>query len=173
MKRKSCAWALALAGALVLLSAGGMTLAQEAIKQLELTDQQVQGFIAAQKDITSMAEKMEAPSSDDPDPKVQAELEGIAKKHGFKSFVEYDDVAANIAMIMAAIDPDTKLFVPPQDMLKKQIAELNADTSLSAADRGKMIEELNDALKTTQPVQYPANIKLIEKYFDKLESVLQ
>jgi hypothetical protein len=42
-----------------------------------------------------------------PDPKTQAELEAIAKKHGFKGFAEYDDVAANILLVMGGIDPQT------------------------------------------------------------------
>jgi hypothetical protein len=175
MKRKSCAWALGalvLAGSLLLLPAG-ITVAQDAIKQIALTAPQVEGFISAQKDMAALAEKMEAPSNGQPDAKVQAELESIAKKHGFKSFADYDDVAANVAMIMAGIDPDAKTFVPPQEMLQKQITELNADNTVPAADKAKMIEELNEALKTAQPVQHPGNIKLIEKYFDKLEAVLQ
>ncbi len=173
MKQASYALALVLAGALLLLQAGGTTLAQETIKQVELSVPQVEGFIAAQKDMAALAEKMEGPLSDRPDPKLQAELDGIAKKHGFKDFADYDDVAANIAMIMASIDPDTKVFVPPQEMLKRQIAEIAADKSTPEADKAKLTEELNEALKTAQPIQHPGNIKLIEKYFDQLESVLQ
>ena len=67
----------------------------------------IEGFIAAQKDMDSFAEKMQG-DSDKPDPKMQAELETIAKKHGFASFNEYDDVAANISMVMAGIDPQSQ-----------------------------------------------------------------
>ena len=80
----------------------GVATAQNAVKQIKLTDQQIEGFINAQKDMSAVAEKMQS-NSDKPDPKVQAELESIAKKHGFASFQEYDDVAANISMVMAGI----------------------------------------------------------------------
>jgi|SRR5688572_30463165 hypothetical protein len=173
MKRTSCALALALAGALLVLQPGDTTLAQEAIKQLELSAKQVEGFIAAQKDLAELAKKMEATKSDQPDPKAQAEVEAIAKKHGFKDFADYDDVGSNIDMILANIDADTKKFVPPQETLKKEIASVTADKSIAEPERAKLLEELNDSLKTAPKVEHPANIPLIEGLFDKLVAVLQ
>jgi hypothetical protein len=173
MKRMSCALALAVAGALLILQPGGPTLAQESIKQIELTAKQVEGFIAAQKDLAELAKKMEGSKAEQPDPKAQAEVEAIAKKHGFKDFADYDDVGSNIDMILAGIDADTKKFVPPQEALKKEIESVNTDKTLSAADKTKLLEELNDSLKTAPTIQHPGNITLIESYFDKLAAVLQ
>jgi hypothetical protein len=173
MKRTSCALALALAGALLFLQSGGTTLAQEAIKQIALTAKQVEGFIEAQKDLAELAKKMEGSKAEQPDPKAQAEVESIAKKHGFKDFAEYDDVGSNIDMILAGIDPDSKKFVPPQEAVKKEIAAVNADKSLSPADKTKLLEELNDSLKTAPAIQHPDNVKLIEGFFDRLVAVLQ
>src|SRR5262245_35937293 len=76
----------------------GAALAQAPVKQVKLTEKQVQSFIEAQKDLTAITDKMEGSVTDKPDPKVQADLEAAAKKHGFKDFAEYDDVAANISM---------------------------------------------------------------------------
>jgi hypothetical protein len=173
MKRTSCALALALVGALLVLQPVGTTLAQETIKQLALTAKQVEGFIAAQKDLAELAKKMEGTKSDQPDPKAQAEVEAIAKKHGFKDFADYDDVGSNIDMILANIDADTKKFVPPQEALKKEIASVTADKSINETERTKLLEELNDSLKTAPKVEHPANITLIEGYFEKLVAVLQ
>ncbi len=172
-RRLAFAAVVAFAGAL--LPFGNASLAQEEIiKQIELTAKQVEGFISAQKDMVALDEKVQQGSaSDQPDPKIKAELEEISKKHGFKDFTDYDDVAVNIAMIMAGIDPDTKKFQQPAEMIQKQIAEINADASITKADKDKMVEELNQALKTTPPIQHAANIKLIESYYDRLESVLQ
>jgi hypothetical protein len=173
MKRTSCALALALAGALLLLPPGGTTLAEEAVKQIELNAKHVEGFIAAQKDLAALAKKMEGSKAEQPDPKAQAEVEAIAKKHGFKDFAEYDDVGSNIDMILAGIDPDTKKFVPPREAVEKEIAAVNADKALSSADKTKLLEELNDSLKTAPSIQHAGNVTLIERYFDKLVAVLQ
>ena len=64
-------------------------------KQVKLDNKLIEGFIAAQKDLAAMAAKLQA-AGDKPDPKLQAELEGVAKKNGFASFTELDDVAAEL-----------------------------------------------------------------------------
>ena len=36
-----------------------------------------------------------------------------------------------------------------------------------------MLDELNEALKSAQPIQSRSNIELVKKYYDKLDAVLQ
>ena len=150
----------------------GAAMAQS-IRQIQLNEKQVEGFIAAQKDMAGVTEKMQGTASDKPDPKIQAELETIAKKYGFKDFNDYDDVAANISMIMAGIDPQTKAFTEPAAAIKKEIDEVKADKSIPEKEKKQMLEELNEALKTAAPIQHPGNIEVVKKYFDKIETVLQ
>ena len=150
----------------------GVAMAQ-AVNQIKLSDKQVEGFIAAQKDMAGVTEKMQGQASDKPDPKIQAELESIAKKHGFGNFEEYDDVAANISMVMAGIDPQSKAFTEPQVAIQKEIEEVQGDKSIPEKEKKQMLEELNEALKTAAPVQHPGNVDIVKKYFDKIESVLQ
>ena len=151
----------------------GNAAAQSPIKQIQLTVRQVEGFIAAQKDMSAVMEKMQGSTSDVPDPKIQAELEAIAKKFGFRDFSEYDDVAANIAMIMAGIDPQTKAFLDPRAGIQKEIEEITADKNIPPEEKKKMLEELNEALKTAEPIKYPGNIELVREYFDRIEQAMQ
>ena len=134
---------------------------------------QIEGFIAAQKDMAAVTEQMQGGNGDKPDPKVQAELENVAKKHGFASFAEYDEVAANISMVMAGIDPQTKAFTDPKVAIQKEIDEVTADTSIPDKEKKQMLEELNEALKTAQPIQNPGNIELVKRYYEKIDAVLQ
>ena len=151
----------------------GAALAQgSTVKQIALTAKHIEGFIAAQKDMASVAEKMQS-NSDKPDPKVQAELESIAKKHGFASFQEYDDVAANISMVMAGIDPQSKAFTEPKVAIQKEIEEVQGDKSIPEKEKKQMLDELNEALKSAQPIANPGNIELVKKYYDKIDAVLQ
>jgi hypothetical protein len=108
-----------------------------------------------------------------PDPKILAELESLAKKHGFTSFSEFDAAGANISMIMSGLDPKSKAFSEPSVVIRREIEEVKADKAIFAAEKAQMLKELDDALKTAQPVQFPANIELVKKYFDKLVAVLQ
>lgn len=146
--------------------------AQGAVKQVALSAKHVEGFIAAQKDMAAVAEKMQT-NSDKPDPKVQAELESISKKHGFASFQEYDDVAANISMVMAGIDPQSRAFTEPKVAIQKEIDEVKADSSIPEKEKKQMLEELAEALKSAQPIQFPDNVELVKKYWEKIDAVLQ
>jgi hypothetical protein len=164
---------MSLAIALALAPICSVAMAQMAVKQIQLTDKQIENFIDAQKDMGAIAEKTEGTPSDKPDPKVHADLEAAAKKHGFKDFAEYDEIAANISMVMAGIDPQTKNFLEPQAMIKKEIDEVTADKSMPDAEKKQALEELTAALKTAQPIQYASNIELVKKYFDKLDAAMQ
>jgi len=143
------------------------------IKQIKLTEQHIEGFIASQKEMSAITEKMQGSTSDKPDPKIQAELENVAKKHGFKNFNEYDDVAANISMVMAGMDPQTKEFLEPQAAIEKEIKEVTADKSIPEKEKKQMLEELGEARKTAAPILNRSNIELVKKYFDRIEKVLQ
>jgi hypothetical protein len=158
--------------AALLMHSGTPAAAQEA-KQIKLTEKQIQGFIAAQKAMSAIAEKMENTTSDKPDPKIQAELEDVAKKNGFKDYAEYDDVAANISMVMAGIDPQTKEFTDAQTAIKKEIDEVNADKSITAEEKKQLLDELNESLKSAVTIQNRGNIDLVRKYYDKIDALIQ
>jgi hypothetical protein len=163
---------IAILAAVAIQLLGGGASAQP-IKQMKLTDKHIESFIAAQKDMTAIAEKMQGATSDKPDPKIQAELEAVAKKYGFASFNDYDDVSANIAMIMAGFDPVTKQFTEPRAAIEKEIKEVTADSRIPDNDKKQMLVELNEALKAAEPIQNAGNIELIKKNFDKLDAALQ
>src|SRR3984893_72453 len=147
--------------------------AQPAPAQIKLTEKHVEGFIAAQKDMSAVVEKMQgAASPDKPSPKYEAEIEAVTKKHGFKNFAEYEAVAANISMVMAAIDPQTKAFTDPQSAIKKEIEDVSADKTIPDNEKKQLLEELNEALKAAQPIQFPGNVELVKKYYDKIDAAL-
>src|SRR5215831_12716978 len=143
--------------------------AQEA-KQIKLTEKHIQGFIAASPD---MAKLYEAANPDKPDPKVEARAAAVAKKNGFASLDEYDDALMNISMIMSGIDPQTKKFTEPPEQIRKEIAALKADKSVSEAEKKEDLAQLEAALKTAKPIQFKENIALVLKYFDKLAPLVQ
>ena len=52
-----------------------------------------------------------------------AKLDGVAKKHGFASFDEYNTVIGNISIVMDGIDPQTKKYIGSDAGLKQQVGE--------------------------------------------------
>ena len=147
----------------------GAATAQEA-KQIKLTEKHIQGFMAASKD---MAQLYDGADPDKPDPKVEAQARAVAKKNGFASLAQYDDVSMNITMIMSGIDPQTKKFTEPPEQIKKEIAALKADKSVPEAEKKEDLAQLEAALKNARPVQFKENIALVLKYFDQLAPFMQ
>jgi hypothetical protein len=176
MKQCFCALATALvAAAFVQLSCPvhAQPAADPPPKQIALTEKQVLAFIAAQKDIQPILETIQAPSTDELPPPVKAELDAAAKKHGFRDFNDYDEVTTNITMVIAGLDPKTKVFREPAIAIKEEIQEVNANKDVPAADKKQMLDERNDALKSAPPIQFPNNIELVRKHYDRIDEALK
>ena len=145
--------------------------AQPPLTQIALTDKQLDGVLAAQTDMDAITEKMSDNAA--PDQKVLAQLEAVAKKHGFASYDEYNNVVDNISLVLGGFDPATKKYVGPEAVIKAQIAQIQADKKMPAKDKKEAVDELNAALKTPAPaVENKANIELVGKYYDKLIAAL-
>ena len=146
--------------------------AQEAlVKQMALTEKQVEGVLAAQKDMDAITEKL--PENAKPDPKITAQLEAVAKKNGFASYDEYNDVVENISLVLGGFDPATKKYVGPDAVIKAQIAQVQADKKMSPKDKKEALADLNEALQSPVPaIENKGNIDLVAKYYDKFADAL-
>jgi hypothetical protein len=141
------------------------------MKQIALTEKQIEGVLAAQKEMDVITDKI--PDNAKPDPKITAQLDAVAKKNGFAGSDEYDNVVDNISMVLGGFDPATKKYVGTEAMLKAQIAQVQADKKMPAKDKKQALDEMNAALKTPAPViENKGNIDLVAKYYDKLADAL-
>lgn len=142
-----------------------------ALKQMVLTAQQIEAVLAAQKDMDAVAAKL--PDNAPPDQKVIGALDAVAKKHGFASYDEYNNVVDNISLVLGGFDPATRQYVGPEAVIKAQIAQVEADNRIPAKDKQEAVAELNDMLKSAPPpVENKANIDLVAKYYDRLIAAL-
>jgi hypothetical protein len=147
--------------------------ASDPIKQIALTEKQIQSFIAVQKDMTPLVQKAQTLPPGKQDPKLDAEFETVAKKHGFASYEELGDVGANIMLILDGIDPSTGKFTDPITAIKKEIEEIQADKQMPEKEKKDAVAERTAALKSFEPIKYPANIELVTKWREKIEASLQ
>ena len=181
--------ALAVAGAIMAVSALGAVAPSPAfaqqppaqqqqpppapeIRQVKLTDKQVVSFLGAQKDLVAITAKLEA-AGDTIDDKLQKELDDIGKNHGFKDFADFEEIRANVMMVLAGIDPDTGEYSDPIELIKKDIEAIKADKSLSEDDRKAQLEEMTDALKEMAPLKFIENIDIVKKYAKAIDEVLK
>ncbi|MGD9667428.1 MAG: hypothetical protein AB7U75_00030 [Hyphomicrobiaceae bacterium] len=163
--------ALVLAVAIAAAPAAAQESATDA-KQIKLTETQVKGFISAQKDLADISAKLEQ-AGDKPDEALQNELEAVAKKHGFATFEELDDVAASVSTVMAGLDPETGEFTDPKEAMKKELADIEADSAIPASEKKLLVEELNEAIKATPPIIHKENIEIVKKYRAEIEAAMQ
>jgi hypothetical protein len=142
-----------------------------AVRQIALTDKQIEGVLAAQKDLDAITTKLVDNAR--PDPGITAQLEDVARKHGFASYGEYSNVVDNISIVLAGFDPATKQYVGTETVIKAQIARVQADKKMSPNDKKEALADLSDALKSpAPPIENKGNIDLVGKYYDKLADAL-
>jgi hypothetical protein len=144
-----------------------------AIKQIALTDKQIEGLLASQKELDAITEKLPEDSVEKPDPKVTAQLDVVAKKYGFADYADYNVVIDNVSLVMSGFDPQTKKYVGSDVVIKQQIAAVQADKKMSAKDKKDALADLNEALKAPSPaIENKGNIDVVGKYYDKLAAVM-
>jgi hypothetical protein len=141
------------------------------LKQMALTDKQIEGVLAAQKDVDAITQKL--PPNAPPSPKAVAQLDAVAKKNGFANYNEYNDVVDNITLVLSGFDPVSKKYVGFDAATKAQIAQVQANKQMSAKDKKDALAELNGSLKSPPPtIENKGNIDLVAKNYDKLADVL-
>jgi hypothetical protein len=142
-----------------------------ALKQIALTDKQIEQVLAGQKDVDAITDKI--PENAKPDTKIDAQLDAAAKKAGFASYEEYNTVVDNISLVLGGFDPATKKYVGVETVMKAQLAQIQADKKMSAKDKKEALADINEALKSPPPaIENKGNIDLVGKYYDKLAAAL-
>jgi hypothetical protein len=138
-----------------------------ALQQIELTDDEVTRYVGSLDDMQKAMGDLPADAAE-PDAKTMAKLEGIAKKHGFRSFDEYNTVAGNISLVVDGIDPDTKTFIGQDKMIEKGLEQIKADKKMSAADKETATKDLQAQASAIVPIKYKTNIDLVIKHYDQI-----
>lgn len=166
---------LAVLAGLALFAAAGIAQNKDGqdqwqFKQIKLTEKQVRAFISAQKQLAPLASKLDG-AADQPNPALQKEIEQIAKSNGFATLDEFDDVSANISLVLAGLDPQSGQFTEPPDQIKKDMDDIKQDKQLSQKDKDQALAEMQEALKKAAPLQYKENVAVVKKFQKELDQV--
>src|SRR4029453_7582221 len=89
--------------------------------------------------------------------------------HGFKNIAEYEAVAASISLEMAAIDSQTKVFTDPPTAIRQELEDVTAAKNILKSEKKKLLRSLTLALRAARPIQFPTNVELVQKYYDKID----
>lgn len=146
--------------------AGSGSAEAQATAQIALNAAHLDGLIKSFEEVRALEEKLPA------GPKSDAAVEALVKKYGFKNMAEWNAVYESVSIVIEGMDEETKKYVGPGHSTKQAIAEVKADKTLSAAERAEQLKELNEDLADVQPVQFPGNIELVTRYYDRLDAAL-
>ncbi|HEX7790067.1 MAG TPA: hypothetical protein VF467_06000 [Afipia sp.] len=145
-----------------------------AARQVALTEQQIESVLASQKDFDAIGEQAPDKPGTKPGAGTLGKLDAISKKYGFASYADYTVVLDNIGLVLGGFDPKTKTYVGPEAVLKEQLAAVQADKKMPAAEKKEAVDEISAALKSLPPaVEFKGNIDLVGKYYDKLSAAMQ
>jgi hypothetical protein len=150
---------------------GGAGVAAQEITQIELTDKHVSSFIDAQKDFAPLAGRL-LEGGEKPDAALTKDLEEIAKKHGFASFAEFEDVGANITIVLDGLDRSTGAYTDPIDKMKKELDEIKADDTIPAEDKKLAIDDLTEEIAAAKPLKFKDNVEVVKKHMAELEALM-
>ena len=141
------------------------------LKQMALTQKQIDNAVAAARDMDAITSKLQPNAR--PNQKTVAALDGAAKKNGFAGYDEYSNVMDNIGVVFGGIDPASKKYVGSEAVIKAQIAQVRADKKMPAKDKKEALDDLNAALKQPEPeIQNKGNIDLVVQNYDKLSPLM-
>lgn len=143
---------------------------QQELEQIKLSEKQVKDFISAQKQLAPLASKLEN-ADDKPDPALQSQVEKIAKSNGFSTLDEFDNVAANISVVLAGLDPQTGQFTEPPDQIKRDIDELKQDKQMPQKDKDQALAEMQEALKKAAPLKFKENVAVVKKFQKEFDQI--
>jgi hypothetical protein len=143
---------------------------EDEFKQIELTQGQIDAFIATDKEIQPITAKLKPDA--EPSKEMIEQMEAVAKKNGFKDFDEYGDVGSTISFVFSGINPANKQY-QPEELIKREIAAVNADKKIPAAEKKEILQELRDALTSMPKMEFPGNVDLVVKNYERLKPLME
>ncbi len=157
--------------ALLLASAIATSAAAQELHQIPLTDKHVTSYIEAQSDFAPLAGRL-AEGGEKPDDALTKQLEDIAQKHGFQNFAEFEDVGANITIVLDGLDRSSGSYTDPIDKMKQELEDIKKDDSIPPEDKKLAIDDLTAEIAAAQPLKYKENIEVVKKHMAELEALM-
>jgi hypothetical protein len=129
-----------------------------AIKEIELTEKQIQAVLSIEKELRELfpGEQGRSAPFDNPE-RAEALAKVVIEKYGLRPD-EYEDVIMNINLILSGIDQQTRKFIEPPEQIEQEIVALKADKSVPEAERRERLAQLEAALSDLGAGLVPAGI---------------
>lgn len=150
-------------------------------EQVALTPGLVQAMMAASEEMFKSREQEAGEGEDeagaagrDSEPQelsaaAEAALDTLVRKHGFAGIAEFERVSGSVMSALQAIELESPETIA---QIKAEIARLQADASIPAAEKDEMLGSLRQQL-TPPAIAIPANLDVVRPFRDKLLDLLE
>ena len=138
------------------------------VRQVLLTNADVKNYIAAQRELVGIIFRMPEDRADLPGMKSGGQVELIVRQHGFSDLEAYNVVARNIALVLEGVDPRTRTFVGADAMLRRQLRDVEADSSATIEEKEAAKSELLAQMKAIAPIAFPENVGLVMRNLNEI-----
>lgn len=139
-------------------------------QQIQLSQKMVENFISAQADLSTLSERIYG-HSPYTDAKLHAEIDAIAKKHGFSDFTEFDNASYSIMVVFPNVVIETGEYIDTKAGYRKDLESVKSDASIPESDKMLIIAELEKVIELTEDV-LPGNVELVVRNRHKLNTAL-
>jgi len=159
-------------GAMLLLSPVGQPAAraqQQQASPVELNQSLLDRWLVAMPGIVKLGTSSSAPQTDDD---ARPHVERICAEANFDSYDQCAQVIGYVGMIVSACDKRTGTFRDPVAMMRREIARIEASTSLPAANKEQTIRSLREMLAALPDKLPDAHIQLMNANRDRIFAAL-
>jgi hypothetical protein len=145
---------------------------QVELEQIELKEAHVLGYLKIGKKLGAVFDRIDQ-AQGEPDKKLLADLEAVAKEGGYSSFDELEAVVSNITFVMSGINDENGSFKEPSEVLKEELAETEADQSIKGEEKEQLIASIKESIANTPKLKFKSNVALIQKHFKALSKLFE
>jgi hypothetical protein len=142
---------------------------QQPATPIDLNQSLLEKWLVAMPQVVKLGKSATVPQTDDA---LLPHLERICAGAGFDSSDQCGAVIGYVGMIVSACDRRTRTFRDPIVMTRREIARIEADDSLSPADKDKATAELKQVVAAFPNNLPEAHLRLVTANRDRIFAVL-
>jgi hypothetical protein len=61
------------------------------------------------------------------------------------------------------------VFTDPPTAIRQELEDVTAAKNIPKSEKKKLLRSLTLALRAARPIQFPTNVELVQKYYDKID----
>ena len=142
------------------------------LEQIALNEEHIKSYLKIGPKLAKMFDRIDK-ANGEPDKKLSADLETLAREGGFKSFDDLETAVSNITFVMSGINEEDGTFREPVEVLKQELADAEADKAIQGDEKVELLASIKESIAHTPKLKHPGNVALVKKHFKALAQLFE